>query len=362
MKYIKTTFIDVGGHLGETLDEVFRDDYEFDQIHCFEPQASCFKFLEQKYKFHEDNRYLVLHNFGLSDQDKTVNLYGGGSGASAFADKNNVDSSVVQDVNFLKASKFFDTYLDKKARIIMKLNCEGGEIAILQNLIDNGHIHWIYHVRIDFDCRKIPSQQHKENQILAALKKANFTNFQVVSNEGKYVSHTDGIRLWLSQLDDAEKFMRVTLFEKILRLLPNTIKKFVQRLRKKLYKSFGLLTKSNPCLKTTPGISSVELNKIMIDEETAKDQLQEILDILNKTKKRATYGAVYDYLNISRLELITMLGNPRIETCWIVREDTGVPGRPANGFEFPCHPDLHAHADYLKNRVDLKQFLKINTK
>ncbi len=123
----------------------------------------------------------------------------------------------------------------------MKLNCEGGEISILQNLIDSGYIHWIYHVRIDFDCKKIPSQKHKEKEILDDLKKANFTNFQVVRNEGKYISHTDGIRLWLSQLDDAQTFMSITLFEKILRSMPIKLKNFVLRRRKSLYRTLGLL-------------------------------------------------------------------------------------------------------------------------
>ena len=243
MTNIKTTFIDVGGHEGETLDEVLRDDYEFDRIHCFEPQAQCFKFLRRKYKFHEDNGYLSLHNCGLSDQDKTAKLYGSGLGASVFADKHDIDNSKVESVHFYETTRFFDTYLDKKSRIIMKLNCEGGEIAVLQNLINSGYIHWINHVRIDFDCRKIPSQKHNENEILDTLKKVNFTNFQVVRNEGKYISHTDGIRLWLSQLDDAQEFMSINLFEKLLRLLPNKLKKLFQRLRRKLYKSFGLLAK-----------------------------------------------------------------------------------------------------------------------
>ncbi len=109
MKNIKTTFIDVGGHKGETLDEILRDDYVFDRIHCFEPQAQCFKFLERKYKFYEDNRYLFLHNCGLSDQDKTANLYGSGLGASMFADKRDIDSSKVGSVNFYEATRFFDT-------------------------------------------------------------------------------------------------------------------------------------------------------------------------------------------------------------------------------------------------------------
>jgi len=41
-------FIDVGGHHGETLDELFGLPHRFDVVHCLEPQARSFSVLESK--------------------------------------------------------------------------------------------------------------------------------------------------------------------------------------------------------------------------------------------------------------------------------------------------------------------------
>jgi len=41
-------FIDVGGHHGETLDELFSLPHRFDVVHCLEPQARSFSVLESK--------------------------------------------------------------------------------------------------------------------------------------------------------------------------------------------------------------------------------------------------------------------------------------------------------------------------
>ena len=238
---METIFLDVGGHIGETLDEVLSSGYHFHRVYCFEPQKKCYDLLVVNYKSFVDSGKLIVRNYGLSNCNEDKPLYGDGIGASMFSDKVDIDNSDVEVSHFIAASDFLISELDKNNRIIMKLNCEGAEALILDDLIKTGYIHWLDSVRIDFNIRKIPSQRHKEKSIIADLENANFDSFSLVHNEAKCISHRDGIRLYLSQLKNAEDFMNINLFEKILKLLPVSLKRLVLRKRKNFYKRFGFI-------------------------------------------------------------------------------------------------------------------------
>ena len=128
-------FLDVGGHLGETLDEVLKPNYRFDIIHCFEPQVECYEMLKNKYQ-----DWVELHNFGLADFDDMRGLYGEGMGASLFADKQDIDDSQRAKCRFVRASSFIKEHVKQDDLAVMKLNCEGGEVLILRDLIQGASI------------------------------------------------------------------------------------------------------------------------------------------------------------------------------------------------------------------------------
>ena len=73
---MRKIFLDVGGNIGQTLDIVLKSSYQFDVVHCFEPQKECFDILQNKFRNYLDGR-LVLHNFGLADEDNECLLFGG---------------------------------------------------------------------------------------------------------------------------------------------------------------------------------------------------------------------------------------------------------------------------------------------
>ena len=78
-------FLDVGGHLGETLNEILKKKYYFDKIYCFEPSKKCFQSL-RKFK---DSR-LKIFNFGLSNKNQNIKLYNPGLvNASIFTNNKN---------------------------------------------------------------------------------------------------------------------------------------------------------------------------------------------------------------------------------------------------------------------------------
>ena len=223
-------FLDVGGHVGQSLEEVLKPIYRFDVIHCFEPQLSCYEMLEKNFMPAHGGR-LVLHNYGLADFDGEKNLYGdrGEAGVSMFSDKRDVDENFIQKCQFSSASRFFDENITKKDMVIMKLNCEGGELLILRDLIRSGNINLLTNVMIDFDIRKIPSKKHEQENIINELKNAGFKNHILHNRVMVGKTHQDRLRFWLSSLDNAPEFTDLTNKEKLMRILPFGIRRFIHK-------------------------------------------------------------------------------------------------------------------------------------
>ena len=239
---MKKIFIDVGGNVGQTIGEVLKPTYYFDVIHSLEPQRECYETLCRKFKDHLDGR-LVLHNFGLADFDGEKNLYGTGIGASLFADKYDIDSSQSVQCRFVQASKFFNEHICEGDFVVMKLNCEGGEILVLRDLLLNGNIHSLAHILIDFDIRKIPSQRQEEEKIVSELAVVGFRNYIRPKEIRWGFSYRERISSWLSLLADAEEIMELTVWQKIMRRLPFAVRSFIckkiRKIRKMFYKMCG---------------------------------------------------------------------------------------------------------------------------
>ncbi|RJR26971.1 FkbM family methyltransferase [candidate division WWE3 bacterium] len=161
-------FLDVGAHTGETLKIALEDKYKFEKIYCFEPVRECCNEIR---KF-SDNRVTVCE-FGLWDKDGSKHLYNPGSkGASVFKDKFK-DEVASQSLDFVRASKWFSENITSDDTVYLKLNCEGAECAILDDLIDSGEYKKINVVMVDFDVRKIPSQKHRMEEMKEKLNKLN---------------------------------------------------------------------------------------------------------------------------------------------------------------------------------------------
>jgi FkbM family methyltransferase len=191
-------FLDVGAHVGQTVEEVVKPRYGFDQIYAFEPMPVQFRYLSDRF---EDDARVEPRNFGLSDASGVVNLYGSNREmeASIYAEKNDADEHVVTECRMLEASEFIDTLPDD-ATIIMKLNCEGAEIPILNNLVNTGRIHRLHNVMIDFDIRKVAGQEHLEKATLKRFGAVGFSRFALCDNVMRGNTHQDRIATWLDTL------------------------------------------------------------------------------------------------------------------------------------------------------------------
>ena len=188
-------FLDVGGHVGETVEAVLDPGYGFERIYSFEPVRSC----AEAIRAINDYRLVVIEA-GLSNSDREAMIFGAGSvGASVYEDHPHA-TGCAERCRFLDATKWFRENLSTGDRVYMKLNCEGSECDILEALLDSGEYSKITQVMIDFDARKIPSQRDRVESLKLRLRNQQYVNFsfpeELMYGRG---SHFGGIRNWLNE-------------------------------------------------------------------------------------------------------------------------------------------------------------------
>jgi FkbM family methyltransferase len=195
-------FIDVGGHFGETVEAVIDPRFGFDRIYSFEPVARCCREIARI-----QDRRLVVVQAGLLDQTSEKYIFDPGSVAgSIYKDHVHVRNQDKELCKFIEAADFFEKNVSDLDTVYMKLNCEGSECAILENLIKKNEFRKIKEVLIDFDIRKIPSQSGRHEQILELLRSTNIRNYHFPEEvQYGFVNHFGGIQNWLSKTGAVEK-------------------------------------------------------------------------------------------------------------------------------------------------------------
>ena len=187
--------LDVGAHYGETLDVVLNPCWCFARVVCFEPSASSLRVLGA----FRDARLRIV-SAGLSNVTRSTDLFGAGTlGASIYADKalDGRAQAAVETIDLLRASEWIRTYTEPGDAVYLKLNCEGSECDVLEDVLVSDVRTRIAAVYVDFDVRKIPSQAHREAQVREALVKAGIA--YVTTAELGYHGNR-GVEVWLSQL------------------------------------------------------------------------------------------------------------------------------------------------------------------
>jgi FkbM family methyltransferase len=152
--------LDVGAHFGQTAVIAIDPKWGFKEIHAFEPSKMAFERLKCI-----KSEILICHNFGLfSDNTELELLNAGEIGASVYK-RNSKSQQKKELIKLRRASDWLSENIDWESEIYLKLNCEGSEVDILQDLIDSGLISKFKSIYIDFDIRKIPGQEHRRQII-----------------------------------------------------------------------------------------------------------------------------------------------------------------------------------------------------
>jgi hypothetical protein len=183
--------------------------YRFDRIVCFEPARSCWPELEAV----RDGR-LTVCRFGLWDRTCEHPLYDAGSiGASVFADK---FAGRPQDepARFVRATDWFRENLGEGDEIFLKLNCEGAEADIVDDLLESGELARVRSVMIDPDVRKIPSLAYREAELRERLRASRLTNYFMEDEVMVGRTHRERIQNWLrvAGADEGGRRLRQLVF------------------------------------------------------------------------------------------------------------------------------------------------------
>jgi len=215
-------FLDVGSHSGQTLEEVVRNQYHFDVIHCFEPMPEEYHRLTEIFKTSRTDKKIEFHNYGLLDKTVSLDMYGTNvdHGSSIFPNKERMKGrEKVTRCEFKRVSEFFAENIKEADLVIMKINVEGSECIIMNDLLDTGECNKIDNVMIDFDIRKVPDKMNDEMLLLERFKKEGFNNFSLCDDVMIGSNHQKRIRHWLSALACADKIMEPSITKKIKRFL-----------------------------------------------------------------------------------------------------------------------------------------------
>jgi FkbM family methyltransferase len=185
-------FLDVGAHDGESLHAVRDPKYGFDRIYCFEPASACWPALEAV----ADDRVTVCR-FGLWNRTCEHALYEAGSiGASLYEDKFRT-APAEERAQFVRASDWFRANLGERDELFLKLNCEGAEVDIVEDLLESGELARVRSAMIDPDIRKVRSLAHRERELRDRLAASGLTNYFMREEVMIGATHRERIQNWL---------------------------------------------------------------------------------------------------------------------------------------------------------------------
>jgi hypothetical protein len=131
--------LDLGGYEGTWTQKIF-DRYQCN-IYVFEPIPNLYKNLVEKFK---NNDKIKIFNFGISDQDKEIEISLLNDGSSFYINsENKVLAKVISIIRFLNENKLDDIDL-------IKINIEGDEFPVLKTLIDNNMVNVFKNIQVQF--------------------------------------------------------------------------------------------------------------------------------------------------------------------------------------------------------------------
>jgi len=189
-------FLDVGANNGQTLMAALDPAFRFDKIVCFEPVKICrkriAKFVDARVK---------IEPFGLWHRTSEQTLYNPDTKGGSLWRKDNVSDKGSEVCQFVRASEWFAKHLTYSDTVYLKLNCEGAECDILDDLLDSCEFEKVTYAMIDFDVRKISSQKHREAELRERLAKIPFPRVAYCHDVMVGDTHQDRIKSWLRKVE-----------------------------------------------------------------------------------------------------------------------------------------------------------------
>lgn len=167
----RVVFLDIGGHIGQSTRQAILSNL-FDQIYTFEPVPGLASKIEAIAHAHPNHRALVEvipAALGLDDGEATLYMPGTHSG-TIYQNRweKEPDSIVVQR---LDAGGWFKENLRPNDIVFVKINCEGGEVDIIDSLDRDSQLSTMELVMIDFDVKRLFGRDDERLRLIKILEK-----------------------------------------------------------------------------------------------------------------------------------------------------------------------------------------------
>lgn len=131
--------IDLGGYLGLWADVIIEKYNPY--ITLVEPIPEFYNKLTEKFK---DNTKVTVLNYGISDTNKTEDLYLNGDGTSKYE-----TNSKPVSVNFITVEELLEK-IGRDTIELIQINIEGEEFPLLNNMMETGSVMKFENIQIQF--------------------------------------------------------------------------------------------------------------------------------------------------------------------------------------------------------------------
>jgi len=157
---------DVGGYEGQWASDIFSKYCCL--IYIFEPVTEFSDRIEKRFS---KNKKIFVLKFGLSDKPELVKIAISKDGSSVFKQGEKVENAkFVRIVDFMKENSI--NKID-----LLKINIEGGEYSLLEDLINSEFIEKIKNIQVQFH-DFIPNAKERYKKIYHNLKKTHILTYQ----------------------------------------------------------------------------------------------------------------------------------------------------------------------------------------
>lgn len=180
-------FLDIGSHEGQTIELVLRKRFRMDKIIGFEPSPICHAILAKK--FASNDRVAIVQS-GLWSETCEMTLFNEGSqGGTVHSDYQTTCNPEKRETQcqFVNASIWFQENVSVDDEVFLKINAEGSECEIINDLLDTGEYRKLKAVLVDFDVRKSPSQKHKEAELRERLEAMGINNLHIYAGDHRHM-------------------------------------------------------------------------------------------------------------------------------------------------------------------------------
>lgn len=178
---MNTINIDCGANVGNVTEDLL---HSADIVHAFEPNPFAFKKLTNRFLY---NPRVICHQKAVLDVKKTVKLFlhensnedevHWSTGSSLLDFKGNVLKNKFIKVEAIDLGSFISN-LEGKINIL-KIDVEGVEYEILNQLIDMNLTHEINSIKVEVHAKKIKELQEKERLLKSRIKELNLNNINL---------------------------------------------------------------------------------------------------------------------------------------------------------------------------------------